>query len=510
MNQSLSKLWRFLRTAIPSLIGPECYDSAMNANSRTPFRLQLTRQYAGSFLLLLLALGAITYFSLSQTLLQNLDRGLLLIAQSEADFATHNETLHLHRTRDVLPGENSYSLPRYVQITDLEGRVVATNYGQETSPVSLDRQQLKASGQGATVFDQGVVHGEAYRLLYLPLSKNGSRYSLQVATPLQPVNDTLRQVMLVYTLSSLAILALASWLGWRLAQRAVMPLELIADITDRIDMQQLSERIPEQADTPLELHELTARLNRMLARLEASTQTLQQFTSDASHELRTPLTVLKGEIQVALRKPRENAEYRELLESNLEEVNRLIRLAEALLTLSRFDQQSSTGQLLTGETELNQLSAQVLERWREPARERGVELVRTADTQPLWTNMHPTYLEQVLYNLIDNALRVSQPGSELKLAVTQAADAVRITVQDQGPGIAPEHQSRIFERFFQVESARSGNRSHFGIGLSLCKAIVEAHGGRIELDSQPGRGSSFRVCLPRPAQPAARVAEHIS
>lgn len=487
----------------------KCYDSAMKALSRTPFRLQLTRQYAGSFLLLLLALGAMTYISLSQTLMQNLDRGLLLIAQSEADFATHNEHLHLHRTRDVLPGENSYSLPRYVQITDLKGQVVATNHGQPASPLRLDPQLLRANGQGETVFTRGSVHAAPYRLLYLPLSKNGQRYSLQVATPLQPVRDTLRQVMLGFAFSSLVVLALASWLGWRLAQRAVAPLEQIAAITDRIDLQQLSERLPESEAAPLELHEHTAKLNRMLARLEISTQALQQFTSDASHELRTPLTVLKGEIQVALRKPRENAEYRELLESNLEEVNRLILLAEALLTLSRFDQQSSTGQLLTGVTELQQLSEQVIERWREPAREQGVKLVREAGAQPLWTPVHPTYLEQVLYNLIDNALRVSDAGTTLTLALARDGEDLIMAVRDQGPGIAPEYHDRIFERFFQVNAARSGNRSHFGIGLSLCKAMIEAHGGRIDVQSRPGQGSTFSVRLPRLNQPASRVAEHI-
>lgn len=479
----------------------------MKANSRIPFRLQLTRQYAASFLFLLLALGAITYVSLSHTLLQNLDRGLLLIAQSEADFATHNEKLHLHRTRDVLPGASSYSLPRFVQITDLSGRIVAANHGQSTSALTLDRQLLQANSTGKTEFVRTSLKGQPYRLLYLPISKGGTRYSLQVATPLAPVNETLTQVMGVYALSSLLILVLASWLGWRLAQRAVAPLEQIAAISDRIDVQQLSERIPESAAAPLELHELTGKLNRMLARLEMSTQALQQFTADASHELRTPLTVLKGEIQIALRKRRGVEEYHELLESNLEEVNRLIQLAEALLTLSRFEQQSSAGQLLSGETELNELAEQIAERWREPAQQQKVELVLERPSQPLWTAVHPRYIEQVLYNLLDNALRVSPPDSRLCLGVSASGDTVCLAVSDQGPGIAPEHQQRVFERFFQVDAARTGNHSHFGIGLSLCKAMIGVHGGRIELSSELGQGSTFRVYLPAAKGPAERMAQ---
>lgn len=473
-----------------------CYHGFMKENSRLSFRLQLTRQYAGSFFLLLLALGILIYFSLSHTLLQNLDRGLLLIAQSEADFATQNAHLHLHRTRDVLPGSTEYSLPRYVQITDLSGRLVATNHGQSRSPLTLESELLKANGLGETIFVLGRVNSVLYRILYLPLSKSEQRYSLQVATPLQSIHETVQQVMLVYTLSSLAILAFASWLGWRLAQRAVDPLEQISAITDRIDLQQLGERIPESKNTPQELHEHTAKLNAMLARLEASTQALQQFTADASHELRTPLSVLKGEIQVALRKPREQEEYRLLLESNLEEVNRLILLAEALLTLSRFDQQSHSGLLLKGETEFNQLVGQVLERWQEQAQEKGVHLVLQKSKHPLWTAVHSTYLEQVLYNLLDNALRVSLPGTTLTLAIGQASTHLFFSVQDQGPGIAPEHHARIFERFYQVQSARSNNRSHFGIGLSLCKAMIEAHGGQIVLESALGQGSTFSVQLP--------------
>lgn len=469
----------------------------MKANSRVPFRLQLTRQYATSFLFLLLALGVVTYFSLSQTLLQNLDRGLLLIAQSEADFATHNQKLHLHRTRDVLPGASNYSLPRFVQITDLKGRIVAENHGQTLSPFTLEPQQLRANEMDQTVLVRTWLNDQPYRLLYLPISKSGTRYSLQVATPLAPVRDTLTQVMTVYVLSSLLILVLASWLGWRLAQRAVAPLEEIAAISDRIDVQQLSERIPESLAASQELHELTHKLNRMLARLEMSTQALQQFTADASHELRTPLTVLKGEIQIALRKPRSVAEYHELLESNLEEVNRLIQLAEALLTLSRLEQQSSSGQLLRGETELIELVKQLTERWRESAQRQAVELVLEHPSQPLWTAVHPRYLEQVLYNLLDNALRVSPRDSQLGLKVSASGEKVCLAVSDQGPGIAPEHQLRVFERFFQVDAARTGNHGHFGIGLSLCKTMIEVHGGCIELNSELGRGSTFRVILNR-------------
>ncbi len=468
----------------------------MFTSSRSSFRLMLTRRYAASFCFLLLILGCVTYFSLYQSQLQSLDRSLLLIAQSEADFATQNAELHLHRTHDVLPGQGGYSLPRYVQITDLQGRILASNHGFPHSPFSLSAAELTANADKKTLFAQHEVKKSPYRLLFLPIERRGQRYSLQIATPLTPLYETLNQVMGVFVLASLAILALAVWLGWRLAERAVAPLAQISQITSQIDLQQLHQRLPEHPDAPNELHQLTAQLNQMLDRLDLSAQALQQFTADASHELRTPLTVLKGEIQVALRKPRENQEYRDLLSSNLEEVNRLIQLAEVLLLLSHSEQQVHEGRLMPGQTELGHFLSQMVQRWQEAAQARQIVIDLDLSKGPVWLTVHPAYLEQIFANLCDNALRFSPLGAHLGVTLLQEAGNAGFALQDQGPGIAPADQNRIFERFYQVNQARTSNRQNFGIGLSLCKSLVEAHGGRIHLRSEVGQGSCFEVLLP--------------
>jgi len=467
----------------------------MSTFSRKSFRLLLTRHYVASFFCLILLLGVVTCLSLYQNLLQSLDRSLLLIAQSEADFATQNADLHLHRTHDVLPGSSAYSLPRYVQITTLKGQLRASNHGFRESPftLTLDRLPSHASFQ---VLTQNDLHRQPYRILYLAIEHKKQKYSLQVATPLAPIDETLLQVMGLFGIASVAILILASFWGWRIAGRAVAPLAQIAAITAQIDLKQLSQRIPDTPQAPQELYELTTQLNAMLARLEQAASELRAFTANASHELRTPLTILKGEIQVALRKPRENQAYKTLLLSNLEEVNRLIQLAEVLLNFNRIEQASEMGTLLEGHTALEPLLEKTRLRWLEKAHEKGIGLIHIAKGQQHSVAVHTRYLEQILDNLLENALRFSPVGSQIQLDVIELPHLLGFSVTDQGPGISAADQGRIFERFFQVEQARTENRQHFGMGLALSKTLAESHGGQILLASEMGQGCCFKVLFP--------------
>lgn len=461
----------------------------MTKNSRQSFRFQLTRQYATSFLLLLLILGAVTYLSLYQCLLQNLDRGILLIAQSEADFATHNAALHLHRTRDVLPGGQGDYLPRYVEIVSPSGVLITANHALKTSLLPPPQHQSDREPS----FHYAKLNKASYRMIYLPIEKDRQQYVLQVATPMQSIEETLSYVMTVYSIACILVLLFALWLAWRLAQRAVAPLEVMASISDHINVQQLDKRIPTDPDMPIELYELTQKLNHMLARLEFSTQALQQFTADASHELKTPLTILKGEIQVALRKPRDAKEYKSLVESNLEEVNRLILLVEALLQLSRFEQTQYSESLVSDMTEYHTLIKQCLPRWQELAHEKQIQVIIESTIPTLWINIAPPYVSQLLHNLFENALKASDPGSQIKIEISETPQTAILSIRDWGSGIADIYHQRIFERFFQVDASRSENNNHFGIGLSLCKAIVETHGGTLEVKSQLGKGSTFSI-----------------
>lgn len=293
-------------------------------------------------------------------------------------------------------------------------------------------------------------------------------------------------------------LLLAGGCGYWLAGRGLAPIHRMAQKAEQINAEQLNARLP--VDNP---HDEPGRLaiafNALLARLEAAFAELRRFTADASHELRTPLTVIRSVGEVGLREPHTEAEYRNLIGTVLEEVDRLTLLTTMLLELTRAEGGSATMEREPIDLrDLIQDAAGFLGVLAEEARVRiDLEL---PDTATLVTGDW-TMLRQAVVNLLDNAIKHSPPGGVVTLACRVCADQVEITVVDQGEGIAAEHLPRIFDRFYRLDAARGrldGNRSGgFGLGLAIARRAVEAHGGHIEAESAPGQGSVFRIVLPR-------------
>lgn len=452
------------------------------------FVTQLTLRFSLSFLLLLVLLGVISYSSLQRLLLYNLDRGLEVIARSEADFAQQGPALHLHPTAHAQSNfPHAAAWNRYVQIFDIRGQILASNTPQLPAPLPV--QFSLFTHLNTPHFETVSYQGHPHRQLYLPFRARGQPYVLVALVPLEAYQHTLRQILVLFLTLGLVMLILSSLLGWLLARQSLKPLTEIIATAQRIGVQQLSARIPCSAKAPRELADLTAVLNEMFTRLQQSVERMQQFSADAAHELKTPLTVLKGEIQVALRRERTLEYYQALLQSNLEEVNRLIALTESLLALSRIERDT----VESGWTELHSQFQQLQARYAPILKAADVTLHWLKSETPLWVAMAPIYFEQVLSNLIDNALRFSKPGQCITVRTAQINGQVQVWVCDQGPGIATEEQEKIFDRFYQVGSARTENRSHFGIGLSLCRAIMEAHQGHIRVHSQPGQGTCFEL-----------------
>jgi len=267
----------------------------------------------------------------------------------------------------------------------------------------------------------------------------------------------------------------------------------MADRARTITAERLSERLPVENPGD-EVGRLAVVFNETLARLEQSFDRLRRFTADASHELRTPLTALRTVGEVGLREPRDPAAYREVIGSMLEEVDRVTRLVESLLLLSRAD----AGQvpLRREPLEVSALVREVAERLGVLAEEKRVRVSVEAPPSP-GVQGDPTLLRQALENLLDNAIRLSPEGGTVRIAVRDAGGALAIEVGDEGPGIAPEHRARVFDRFYRVDEARSRDRGGAGLGLAIAWWAVEAHGGRIELESEVGKGSTFRIVLPR-------------
>jgi signal transduction histidine kinase len=231
----------------------------------------------------------------------------------------------------------------------------------------------------------------------------------------------------------------------------------------------------------------------MIARLETSFRQIRQFSSDASHELRTPLTVMKGETELALRRPREAGDYTVVLESNLEEIDRMTRIVDELLFLSRADM---------GEVKMERLPVR-LESLLEDIHRQASLLGQEQNVQVVLGLVMPAVvlgdelrLRELFLNLVDNAVKYSRPGGNVDLSLTTHGNQAKFVIADQGIGISPEDQRRVFDRFYRTDEARTHTKKGTGLGLAICAWIVESHHGRIEVQSEPNKGSIFTVTLP--------------
>lgn len=294
---------------------------------------------------------------------------------------------------------------------------------------------------------------------------------------------------------SLGVLALGGLGGYLLAQRTLGPLSRMAEHARRITAEQLHERLAFK-DTSTELDQLRDAFNNTLARLEQSFAQLRRFTADASHELRTPLTALRSVGEVGLRGALTPEDYREVIGTMLEEVDRLSRLTDQLLALARAD--AGQAQLRSEPVDLSALAREVADQISVLAEERGQALETRAEGSVV-VQGDRLALRQALLNLVDNAIKYAPEGTCVSLRVGCANGGAFVEVRDEGPGIDAVHRERIFERFYRADTGRSREKGGTGLGLSLVKSTAEAHGGRVELETERGRGSTFRLVLPREA-----------
>jgi two-component system OmpR family sensor kinase len=254
----------------------------------------------------------------------------------------------------------------------------------------------------------------------------------------------------------------------------------------------LSQRIPLEQTDDLEIQRLVGSLNHMIARVERAVTGLRRFTQDAAHELRTPLAALRSRLEIALRKSRDAAAFRGLVEETLEELDALHRLVDALLLLARSD----AGELpVTNQSvELRALIDEVISLYDAIAAEHAQQLfVDCSPSLVLWTDK--LLLSRGLANLVDNACKFTPPGGRIGISAVQQGDAVCIRVSDSGPGISVADSQRIFERFFRGDEHR-GRTAGFGLGLSLCREFVGALGGQIELARSPEGGTQASIMVP--------------
>jgi heavy metal sensor kinase len=313
---------------------------------------------------------------------------------------------------------------------------------------------------------------------------------IQVARSELPMRENLRDLAVILILGLPVAVAIAGFGGYTLARRALAPIERMSDRARHITAENLSARLP--IDNPDdEMGRMATVFNETLGRLEESFEQMRRFTADVSHELRTPLTAIRSVGEVGLRGHRDEAAYRGIIGSMLEEVDRLAGLVDRLLTLSRAATQQAA--LSRDVIDLALVADDVVSHLGVLAEEKGQQLLVDRQATPR-VPADRLVLRQALINLVDNAIKFTPEAGRIRIRIAETPDRATVDVIDSGPGISHEARGRIFDRFFrQGDGAVDGT----GLGLSLAKGAIEAIGGHLTLEHTGADGSSFRITLPR-------------
>jgi heavy metal sensor kinase len=289
-------------------------------------------------------------------------------------------------------------------------------------------------------------------------------------------------------------LILGAILGWFMAGRALKPVKDVALAAQRISGSNLSLRIPTR-EAGDELDYLILTFNRMIERLEASFQQMKQFSTDVSHELRTPITAIRGQLEVALFTAKTTEQYREAMFNALQDIDRLSQIVRALLLLS----QAESGQLALQKSRLNlqEVAGDLVDQFQIPAEAAGVKLEADLPEECL-VEGDRVQIERMITNLLSNALKFTPEGGTVRLRVVSTPERAEMIVEDNGRGISPEHLPHIFDRFYRVPGSGTAPNPEqgLGLGLSFVAWIVKAHRGKVEVDSEAGKGTRFTITLP--------------
>jgi len=333
----------------------------------------------------------------------------------------------------------------------------------------------------------GPSHG--FRLILFPMRGN---YMIQVGISLEQLADNLRQLFLIMLMAGASLLVLASVGGGYLIRRALKPVKNILRAAQSISAFDLSLRIPADGRSD-EIGELVATFNGMIARLEQSVQRIRQFTGDVSHELRTPLTIIRGEIEIALRKERDKREYTEILRSLLDETGHLEAIINDLLFLSKLEEQVKPRP--EQRVMLDEILLEVFEKRLHTARVKQLTF-SLGEVQRAEIPGDAVLLERLIGNLVDNAIRYSPAGASVVVSLIRSGEEIMLAVRDTGIGIPLASRQFLFDRFYVVDKSRSRETGGAGLGLAIAKQVADFHQARIDVESTPGQGSTFTVRFP--------------
>jgi heavy metal sensor kinase len=450
--------------------------------------------FGGILLLVLTAFGGGVYVYFKNSLQRSIDTKIRSIAEviSSSMTDTHDPTVfgNFERYLENVLGRKPKG--KFIQIMDRSGRIGAKMSDIETQTLPTSFSTLERATQGETVYETIETGTPRLRMVTLPIVENKKVTSIvQVGTSLEDFDETMKRLLIILIIGIPSSIGGAIAVGYYMAKKALKPVDQIRRAAVKISSSNLDERI----DVGLrkdELGRLAHTFNDMIARLKDAFQRINQFSIDVSHELKTPLTILKGETEVALRKPRENSAYQLLLTSNLEEINQMARIIDDLLLLAKAD--TGDTRLKADEVDLKDLILEVYSDMSILAEKKNIELT-VEDLHEARLTGDELKLRRMLWNVVENGIKYTQPGGRVAISSNRENGSVRINVRDTGVGISDKDLKYVFDRFYRAGGSRN-RESGSGLGLSISKWIAEAHKGTIEVESHASSGTVFSIKLP--------------
>jgi len=450
---------------------------------------RLTIWYVASLAIIIAILATFFVYRLHGDLIRSVD--IELSARAEQIAAVRSDTGTERADLADLPAVAGLSHGEYIiqEIEPALGRIEAGN--PESAAFTYAARSVQRALR-APIRETRSIGGEAFRLLAVRVGSGATAAVLVVGKSLEGVEATTSHFILLVLLSAPVALALAFAGGYLLSQSALRPITQMTHVAAAINADDLSARVDEPAVDD-EVARLARTFNAMLVHVEHAFNSQRRFVADAAHELRTPLAIMRSEVDVTLREIPEDREVRASLESVGDEVDRLIRMADNLLALARIDEEHLA--LMRAPVQLEDVGSDVVRAMARLASERGVRL----DTEFGGASVvgDRERLRQVAVNLLDNAIRHTPDGGTITLATGSETAHAWLRIQDSGSGISDADVERVFARFYRTHEARARSSGGAGLGLAICRAIVEAHQGKIALSRADDVGTVVTVTLPR-------------
>ena len=465
----------------------------MNTKS---LRFRITLWYAGLLSAALLMFGATVYFGLERHLNQQMKQSLTRQSRTIGEEVLAN--LQARGTKYAITEiDESYEPEvnaRYIRVTRGDGSVLYRSSSPRDGsfdaslilPVATGDKQGYEPRLISVGASQVTVQGFQY------IAPDGEHFLIETGEPYQVIAAELRSIQPLFALGIPVFLIVALAGGLVLVRSSLAPIRAITEQAERISSENISQRLP-VVRTGDEVERLSLSLNRMIERLEESIEQISRFSADVSHELRTPLTILRGELEVMAHQRPRDAESLEMIGNSLEETDRLARIVDQLLIISRLD--AGQAGIERSRVDLGGLATGTAEQMRLLADEKSVSIkyVVEASVNVVGDRLR---LRQVVVNLLDNAIKYTPDHGEVEVTVRAESRVAILAVRDNGIGIANDELPHIFDRFYRADKARTRATGGTGLGLSIVKAIAAAHDGRVLVKSNPKEGTVVWLELP--------------